>query len=408
MRTISIILLAIFLINFTGCSESETDKNGDTPLSETKAAIIESNNDFAFNIFNTLIENDDPGTNLFISPLSMYYALSMAANGAKGETYNAFKQTLGYNYEMEEMLQDIKSLYEQLIVNDDKLIVEIANSLWTDQSFKVKEKYNTDLTDYFYATARSLDFGSPESVNIINEWIEEKTHEKIQKMLDAISPDEVLFLINAIYFKGDWQYTFNEDDNTQLAFHKEDGTSTKVEFMNQRTDISYLNKGEYSAVKLPYADTNYFMTIFLPGGNKTTDDVLDILNSEEWNGIQSKFVKQDVMLSIPKFKFEYGVREISKELKEMGLSVAFSGHADFSGISDLGLAISRVLHKAFIDVNEKGSEAAAATIIGIELTSVGGSEQVYFVADHPFIFTISERKTNSILFMGKVAGPIYE
>jgi serpin B len=407
MRTISIILLAVFLINFTGCSESETDSNGNTPLSGTKAAIIESNNDFAFNIFNALIENDDPGTNLFISPLSMYYALSMAANGAKGETYNAFKQTLGYNSEMKGMLQDIKSLYEQLIVNDDKLIVEIANSLWTDQSFKVKEKYKTELTDYFYAAAQSLDFGAQESVDIINDWIEDKTHGKIQNMLNAISPDEILFLINAIYFKGDWQYSFNKDDNMQLAFHKEDGASTEVEFMNQRVDISYLKKGTFSAIKLPYTDTNYFMTIFLPSGNKTTDDVLDILNSDSWNRIQSEFVKQEVSLSIPKFKFEYGVREISKELKEMGLSIAFSDYADFSGISDLGLAISRVLHKSYIDVNEKGSEAAAATIVGIELTSMN-PEQITFAADHPFIFTISERTTNTILFMGKVSEPDYE
>lgn len=408
MKTIPFIFLAFILFNFSGCSEINNDSNqNDIPITETKTAIIESNNNFGFNIFNALIDNDEPGINLFISSLSMYYALSMAANGAEGETYDAFKQTLNYDFEKTEILEDIKSLYEQLIVNDEQIIVEIANSIWTQETFEVKQKYSNELVDYFYATAQSLDFYDPESVNTINKWIAEKTHDKIQKMLSEISPDEVLFLINAIYFKGDWLYTFNEEANSQSDFRKEDGNTISVEYMNQKSEFKYFSNPTYCAVQLPYADSSFFMTVFLPGINKSTGDILELLSDGEWNKIQNKFNEKTVHLSLPKFKFEYGVRNLNKELKELGLSQAYTDDANFSGISDLGLRISRVLHKAFIDVNENGSEAAAATIVGIELTSVDPN-LVYFSADHPFIFTISERKTNTVLFIGKVAEPVYE
>lgn len=400
--------MACVLFNFSGCTDSESNlNNNSTDITEIKAAIIESNNEFAFKIFSSIAENDDSETNLFLSPLSLYYALSMAANGANGETYESFKQTLGYNFEKEQILEDIKSLYEQLIPDDDKLMLEIANSIWTDETFKVKKNYNEELIEYFYAVAQSLDFTKPESVDIINNWIAEKTYDKILKMLNEISPDEVLFLINAIYFKGDWLYTFDEEANTLSKFSKETDTDITIEFMNLKSDFKYFSNHIFSAVQLPYADTNYFMTIFLPSINKTATEIIDFLNNDEWSRISNDFEEKTVAISIPKFKFEYGVRNIKNELIDMGLSIAFTPDADFSGISDLGLAISRVLHKAFIEVNEKGSEAAAATIVGVELTSVDPNLE-FFIADHPFIFTISEKITNTVLFIGKVAEPVYE
>jgi serpin B len=407
MKTITIFLLAFTLFNVLSCTDNESNPNNiPVETSETKAAIIESNNNFAYKIFSSLINNDDDGTNIFISPLSMYYALSMAANGANGETYESFKQALGHDFNKEEMLEDIKGLYEQLILNDNKLVLEIANSMWADEAFNLKEKYSEELVQYFYSEAQRLDFAKTESVDIINNWIAEKTHNKIRKMLNEISPDEVLFLINAIYFKGDWLYTFNEEANTRSNFRKENNTDISVDYMNQKSDFYYFSNTTYSAVQLPYMDTNYVMTVFLPGLNKSTNDIVNLMSNGEWNKICNEFITKTVSLSIPKFKFEYGVRNIKNELIDIGLSVAFTSNADFSGISDLDLKISRVLHKAFIDVNEKGSEAAAATIVGVELTSID-TNQVYFTADHPFIFTISEKSTNTVLFIGKVAEPVY-
>lgn len=408
MKNLITILLTFLLINLFSCSESsEASVQQDTQITKTKAALIESNNVFAFKIFKSIVEDDTPGTNLFISPLSLYYALSMAANGANGSTYEAFKQTLAYELPKENTLIEIKELYEQLIKDEDKMIVEIANSLWTDKSFKIKDKYYSELVEYFHAYGNNLDFTSSATVKTINNWIADKTHDKIQNMLSSISPDEVLFLINAIYFKGDWLTNFDERLNTTRSFYLENDNQVEVEYMSRKTNFPYYTNQVYSAIQLPYADTNYYMTVFLPNLAKTSEDIVDELTNEEWNKIQDMFVQQEISITIPKFKFGYGVRNMNKELQDMGLKEAFSDEADFSGISDLGLAISRVLHKSYIDVNEKGSEAAAATIVGIELTSMN-PEQITFVADHPFIFTISERTTNTILFMGKVSEPDYE
>ncbi len=408
MKNLIVTLLAPMLFNLLGCSESpETNAQQEIQITKTKAALIESNNVFAFRIFKSVVENDTPGTNLFISPLSLYYALSMAADGANGSTYEAFKQTLGYDLPREKTLMELKELYEQLIKDEDKMIVEIANSLWTDKSFKIKDKYYSELVEYFHAYGDNPDFMSPETVKIINSWIANKTHDKIQNMLSSISPGEVLFLINAIYFKADWLTTFDEEFNTSRPFYSENSDKAEVEYMTQKTNFPYYANQVYSAIQLPYADTNYCMTIFLPNLTKTTEDIVNELTLEEWNKIQNLFTQKEISITIPKFKFGYGVRNMNKELQEMGLGEAFSNKADFSGISDLKLAISRVLHKSYIDVNEKGSEAAAATIVGIELTSMNPG-QFTFVADHPFIFTISERTTNTILFMGKVSEPAYE
>lgn len=401
------VILSILMVVFISCQKDE-NKTNDRPVVNPalKAEIATQNNSFSLNIFKQLLTNDPSETNVFISPLSMYYALAMAGVGSDGTTLDEFRNLLGWEEPNDTLvLEAMHQIYSDISPKTNTITLEIANSLWQKQNYPIYGSYKSRIATYFDGEVSELDFGDPGAVDVINGWIENKTHDKIKDMLDAIPDDAVLYLINAIYFKGDWKYIFKEEDTKDKTFTKADGQTVQTPFMSEKTTVKYLKNNQFSMISLPYADSSYTMLLLLPSVETGMNGMMEQLTMDNWLTWQGQLAYENVNISIPKFKFEYGTRLINDELKALGLQQAFADYADFSKITPNDVCISRVLHKAFIEVNEKGSEAAAATIVEVVETSAGPDGEKWFVADHPFIFAIYHQPTNTILFAGKVANP---
>ena len=346
--------------------------------------------------------------NVMISPLSVAMALGMTYNGAEGSTRTAFEQTLRtQGFTRSEINYIHNTLLTYLLEADPKVVLEIANSIWSRQGFDVLQSFIDTNKIYYQAEVRELNFDDPAAKDIINAWVANKTHDKIKNILDAIPQEAVMYLINAIYFNGMWTYQFDTKDTYISTFTKADNSTAQVKFMKMKEKVAYLKNDLFSAIELMYGNQKFSMCLIRPNDGKTTADVVSELNMDNYTGWMSALTKQEVNVIIPKFKFGY--KELLNDpLKDMGLDIAFSDLADFTGINPGGnLLISRVIHQSFIDVNEKGTEAAAATVVEIGVTSAG-PEIPTFKADKPFIFLIREKASNAILFMGRVGLPEYE
>jgi len=346
-----------------------------------------------------------------ISPLSVSLALAMTYNGADGDTKVAMEKILElYGLTVDEINENYKTLIDALASVDPKVLMSIANSIWYKQEFDVEQDFINVNQDYFYAEVSPLDFNDPESVTTINNWVANKTNDKITEILDEIPVDAVMYLINAIYFKGIWKYEFEESNTEEKPFYLSDGTTKDVPMMVQEGSFNYFSNDILQAVEMPYGAGNYSMIILLPQYNKTLDDIIDQLNNDNWNSWLSEFYEAEkIQIHLPKFKFEYK-NKLNDELINMDMGIAFDPYnADFSKINSLEqLFISRVIHKSFIEVNEEGTEAAAVTMVEISLTSSGGETGIHFYVNQPFIFAIKEKYTNTIIFIGKVMEPEYE
>jgi serpin B len=284
--------------------------------------------------------------------------------------------------------------------------MELANSIWYNEGFDVLQTFIDTNKFYYDAEVASLDFSDPTSKDIINGWCSDKTHGKIKDVLDAIPADAVMYLINAIYFNGIWTYQFDPEKSYTGTFYKEDGTTTDVAYMKMQQDIPCFQNDLFTAVELPYGNEKFSMCFLLPKGNHTINDLIENINADSLKVWTSQFVEKELVVTIPKFKFGYKDL-LNDPLTNMGLGIAFGPLADFTGIrSSGGLMISRVIHQSFIDVNEKGTEAAAVTVVEIIETSVN-PEMTFFMANHPFIFVLREKSSNALLFIGKVGVPEY-
>lgn len=407
-----LLFLAILSAIIYSCQK---DQNHDNPginlISDKKAALlIESDSKFGLELFQKTTKMEEAPENLMISPVSVAVALGMTYNGANSDTKTAFEETLGFSgFSREEINSIHKELTRQIITSDPKVIMEIANSIWYKRGFSVLPSFLQINEEYYDAEVADLVFSDPASLDIINNWCAEKTHDKIKNVLDGISEDAVMYLINAIYFNGIWTYQFDESKSYNSTFLKEDGSCSDASYMQLQEDIAYLRNDLFTAIDLPYGNEKFSMSIFLPRAGKSTEDIIMAMNSGGLSTWIQDFEKKNLVVTLPKFKFGYK-ELLNQPLIDMGLGIAFSDDADFSGINDAGnLTISRVIHQSFIDVNEKGTEAAAVTVVEIEVTSVNPDEDdSRFTADHPFIFMIREKSTNALLFIGKVGHPVYE
>jgi len=372
------------------------------------AELIESDNLFAVDLFREVL-SADTSKNLMISPLSVSIALGMTYNGAEGETKTAFEEALRQTgLDRHDINRIHGALIEHLISADPKVSMEIANSIWVNDLFTLMQEFADTNRIYYDAEINSLDFSSPDAVNTINNWIDDKTQGKISEVLDEIPPAAVMYLINAIYYYGSWTFEFDEKDNQPINFLFENATRGEVEGMQMEADLGYYSDDLLSMVELPYGNEKYSMVLMLPNTGKTTADIVDNFSLENWNLWTENLSSNTVRVHIPKFKFEYKTL-LNKALTEMGLGRAFSGSAQFPLMVEEAdnLRISRVIHKTFIDVNEEGTEAAAVTVVEIELTSVGPDQTKYFTADRPFLFVIREKTSGALVFMGKVSQPSY-
>ena len=404
-------IITLIVAGFTtSCEKSEPVQKDPAKIAMNYKSeeIIEADQQFAFELLgkvNALSEED----NLMISPLSVSYALGMTMNGAAGTTLDAFYEVLHFgDLTNAEVNESYKDLMDQLVHLDDKVEFSIANSIWYKLGYHVLDEFITTNQTYFDAAVRELDFSDPQAVDIINGWIEDKTNDKIRDMLDYIPSNAVMYLINAIYFNATWKYEFDKSQTAEGSFYLDGGGSHPADFMKVKGLFNYTVTEDFSAVEMPYGDSTFSMVVMLPSGESTTDDLISQMDLSYWNTWYENATVRNVQIELPKFK--YGFKSLLNDpLIDLGLEIAFSDGADFSRItSGADLYISRVIHQTFIDVQEEGTEAAAATIVEIRETSAGGDSTPIFRADKPFLYIIKENSTGAILFMGKVGKPVYQ
>ena len=368
--------------------------------------FVDGNTDFALNLMKK-INNSEKNNNMFFSPISISMALSMLYQGAGSTTKDCMAETLNYTGLSDEEVNDsyvehlkyFKALYPNVELN-------ISNSIWINEGFKVKDSFISINNKVFNAKCSNLDFTQKSACDTMNNWISYSTKGMIGGMIDPPIPDGVtMFLMNAIYFNGSWANKFDASETKDGIFTTINGGKETIPMMNKTDSCLYTSTSEYKAVKLPYAKGNISMSLILPYNDNINDFISEFDNEKlaEMNSYFSE--KNEVILSIPRFKIEYEPKKFKDTLIAEGLGEAFSGSADFSGISERSLYIDDVRHKAVIDVNEEGTEAAAVTIISMASPSANQKPQTptTFIADKPFMFIIQDNQTGTILFMGKVA-----
>jgi serine protease inhibitor len=375
--------------------------------------VIDSANTFAFDLFKPILSDAKGNENIMISPFSITSALSMTLNGASGETFEAMKKALRLDGNTLEQINDTYlKLMTEMVPVDERVVLEIANSVWVEKRLLVKQKFMNDVQNWYKAEARGIDVTDPDAVEIVNGWIEDKTHDRITDMLDYLDPDLAMLLINAVYFNGKWRYQFDKADTKEEPFFVTPAEPKTVPMMHQEENLKAAKDNNLVIVDLPYGQGNYSMLIVLPDAGVSVSDAAESLTSLHWNKWMSLLENNThiVELSMPRFKYNYK-RLLNEDLKGLGMGIAFSDGADFSNISDQRLQISRVIHQSFIETKEEGTEAAAATIVEIRFTSAGPDPEptIWKIdLDRPFLYFIHEASTGTILFMGKVGDPSVE
>lgn len=371
-------------------------------LSSSEQQVLASSNAFSFALWGQL-NKAQKDTNIFVSPLSASFSLGMAMNGAVGRTFDEMRAGLRHGTApLAEIDAGYKSLIGLLTTLDPKVTMEIANSIWYEKTFPFAKSFLDAGAAWFDATISPLDFkDAPKSLAAINGWVDTKTHGKITNILDEIRSDDIMFLVNAIYFKGAWRDKFDPKETASAPFHGVGGDQT-ASMMHRLGSTSYAEAATYQAVDLPYGDSAFTMTVVLPKTGTSVESVAASLTPDSWAALTGSFHTSKVDLSLPKVKLAWE-RKLIPELRALGMNLPFEGGlANFTGMTSArdDLYISLVKQKTFVDINEEGTEAAAVTVTGISLTSAPVIPVVR--VDRPFIFAIRERLTGTILFMGKV------
>ena len=403
MKNYRVGLVGIMLLCLWGCFDIDfvRDIIGDAlePIEDPDVSSVASaNTRFGFKLLHDL-HGREPG-NIFISPLSISIALTMTFNGAVGETERAMAEVLEIDaLDLSTINNSNRALRDSLENPDPKVQISIANSIWSRQGVDFNPEFLERNRVFFGAEVASLDFSSPQATATINEWVDTNTNGKIEKIVERIDPQTLLFLINAIYFKGNWQDEFDKSMTRPGTFHLANGSEKRVQMMRREGEYPYFRGDNFEATSLPYGDGRMSMYIFLPNRNSNLNKFLRDLNAETWEGWLSQLQDRRQTMMLPRFKLEYEVR-LNDTLEALGMGIAFGGGADFSGMGP-SLFISEVRHKTFVEVNEEGTEAAA-------VTSVTGVKSVpaIFRVDRPFFFAIYDAETETILFMGTVTEPM--
>ena len=412
--TFIVISAAVFvalLQNQSGSDIIDEDITSDDekPTPVGNLSFRDAVNAFAFDIFRKVHEVNEG--NLFISPYSIFTALAMTYEGARGETTDEMANVLSVEQDNESFHSYMKNLYEVLNTKNAEYNISTANALWVKENLQMLEAYLNIIREYYGGDATELDYSNPtEAAAIINQWVENQTNGLIKDLItaDAISPLTALILTNAIYFKGIWETQFDPVNTTNRTFETSVETSVETPTMSlvDTEDVFYYTEtDDLQILELPYTGDDISMIILLPKNNDLSP-IIDTIESDmfsEWIGSMAE-TKVDIYL--PKFKVETSY-SLGDYLIELGMNIPFTSAANFSGITGgRDLFISKVIHKAFIDVNEEGTEAAAATAVIMELTVNGGSSRIVFDCNHPFMYLIQHKQTGTILFMGSISDPL--
>jgi serpin B len=406
-RLISLLCLTLLLF---ACTKTESEAPVTTiPDSEKSAAIVAADNQFGFELFKKINASLSEPKNTMISPMSVSLALAMLYNGAEGDTKAQMQEMLHKSgLTPDDINQNYKDLVEALVSHDPKVALSISNAIYYRNTFNVKNSFITTNQNFYQAKVQGLDFTKEaETLETVNDWVKTNTNGKIDKILEKVSPYDVMYLLNAIYFNGEWTYRFNTEHTSSKPFTKEDNVVVQVPMMYIKNPFNYYRSNDFQLLEMPYGSGKYSMLIFLPQQGKTTNEVISMLNPENVNGWLKQTSEQEKEVYLPKFEFKFD-KSLVDELKALGMKDAFDDKlANLKGISEQeDLLVTAVMHKTYIKVDERGTEAAAVTGITVGTTSVG--EDNSFRADHPFVFAIREKDTQAILFIGKVMNPLQE
>ena len=410
------------------CSSSAEIENGETKyvnmLSDPEPIVLTAeqqvfandNNGFTLNFLKTVNDVDKSGKSFIYSPLSITYVLGMVNDAATGQTEQELEQTLGFHQGGIQAVNDYcKKLIDGLPKVDKKVTLNIANAIFLNKDYTLKKQFQKDMETYYDANAEALDFKASGTLDHINGWCKDKTNGMIQKILNEVKPEVVSYLLNAIYFKADWTSKFDQKNTKTEEFLSENHEKNlkEVPMMHQNVLISYLKNETFSAIKMPYGNGYWNMTVMLPEEGKTTGDIINFLadNTLSMTGARP----YEVDLKLPRFETSSDTDELDVKdglvglMKKMGINLAFDENcAEIPNMCENKyLYISMMRQKAKIKVNEEGSEAAAVTVAGMNLcTSAGPIEypKAIFHANRPFVYVISEASSGVILFVGKFTG----
>lgn len=399
-----LLTIALFLACYA-CNQEPVDPQFEYNLKS--ARVIQTNNNFGLELMTSILQKET-SPNILISPVSVSIALGMAYNGSETETREAFERVLDYEGLTRQEVNEItRELISVLTTNVEGNLLEIANSMWSDEGFPVNEDFVDLNVRYFGSEVREMDLHTAQALETINNWVSNQTNGKIKKIVEEIDPVTMMLLINALYFNCVWEVEFDPGDTREAPFFSgDDETRTIVDMMSLESTLNAAFTDDFRAVELPYKNKKFSMFLFLPAQGTTLNQLAEKLDGEQWEQWMEQFQEvSDFTIQMPKFRFEFE-RSLNDDLKAMGLGVALSASADFSGISPIPLFISNVIHKTYIEVNEEGTEAAAVTAVEMSLTSVDPSS--FLRIDRPFLFAIRENSSRSIVFIGTVTEPLYE
>lgn len=376
-------------------------------LSQVEQQLVDADNDFAFRLLRATLESDPAAVNHFISPLSVSVALGMTLNGAAGATADSMRAALGFgSLAMGDINAGYRGLIDLLATLDRSVTWELANSVWYRDDYTFRESFLDATRTHFDADTRALDFAAPTAGPTINQWVRDRTHDRITSIVpDQLPADAIMYLINAIYFKGTWTTAFERARTQSAPFTTASGATVQVPMMASSGEMPARSGwvGGMTVLELPYAREAFAMTIVMPDLGVSIDSVARHLTREQWAQWLAGLSSGEILVNLPRFTISYGTR-LNTALESLGMGVAFCerGEFDFSNMDPSGRAcIFDVRHKTFVLVDEAGTEAAAVTSVGMGVTSVPVPVRV----DRPFIFAIRERLSGTVLFLGVVRNP---
>ncbi|MBI3301776.1 MAG: serpin family protein [Deltaproteobacteria bacterium] len=369
--------------------------------------VVQGNTAFALSLYSQLRSQ---AGNLFFSPLSLSLALAMTYAGARGQTAEQMAATLHLPSDQQRLHSALAALSKDLLDGGEHrgYQLHIANALWYQQGYRLHEEFLRTAKAHYSAGLNGVDFrtAAEEARRTINAWVEQQTKDKIKDLIPPGTLDALtrLVLTNAIYFKGDWTQPFKKEHTKEEIFKETAVQQVTVPMMHQTEFFRYLDGGSFQALELPYVGDTLSMVVFLPKEVEGLAEFETSLTAEHLAERLSQLQRREVVVEFPKFTVTAAF-QLAGVLSQMGMPLAFSEAADFSGMSEeTGLDLSAVIHKAYVDVNEEGTEAAAATGVVARATAAG-PPPVVFRADHPFVFFIQDARLGSILFLGRVIHP---
>jgi serine protease inhibitor len=410
-KTILPSIIVSFLLVATGCGignqqgSLEIASHVDFGKDDYKK-IVSYNNQLGLELLSKVESNGDG--NSFLSPTSLFMALSMVYNGTDRITKEEIARVLhAEGIDVIELNKANASLMSKLHSNSKQIQLKVANSIWLNEDYHFQTNFAEDNRDYFNAKIQEVDISDSQSTKMINDWVEKSTNNKITDMVESpLDPNLVALLLNAIYFKGKWTHEFDKKQTENRTFYMKDGSTKEVPLMMLNEKLAYWENENFQAVSLPYGEEEMSMKIFLPKENLSLDKFQTMLTLDNWEKWNSEFQEKEGKVMLPRFKLEYEFL-LNDTLKELGMTTAFDTGANFSRMieENEALSISRVKQKTFIEVNEEGTEAAAATSVEIVKKSASLDKPFHMEINRPFFIVITDNETGTILFLGSISNP---